>query len=72
MSSRLGASPATAPSSGPAVKPAATSAKASQGEISAAAPGLTRVSTSKARPAGATSERRRLSNIFQRLMARSG
>ena len=66
MSSRLGAMPASAPISGPAENAKPTSASVAHGAIAS-------VASAKAIAAsdiGATSERRRLSSIFQRLIAR--
>ena len=67
MSSRLGEKPATDPISGPAENAATTRPSAAQADT----PTPAKDSSSKASDAGATSERRRLSNIFQALMARS-
>ena len=66
MPSRLGAKPATAPISGPAISAASTSASAATGATTP----LASASISSASDIGATSERRRLSSIFQRLIAR--
>ena len=60
--------PAIAPISGPAANAIKTSARTSM--TGGAAPSPASESSSSASEAGATSERRRLSSIFQRLMAR--
>ena len=65
MPSRLGAKPATAPISGPAISAASTSVSAASGATTP----VPSASTSSASDIGATSERRRLSIIFQRLIA---
>jgi hypothetical protein len=67
MSSRLGAMPASAPISGPAENANATRASVAQGAIASVA----RAKATAASDIGATSERRRLSSIFQRLIART-
>ena len=66
MSSRLGARPASAPISGPPEKAKATSTNDAHGDT----PPVARANASSTSEAGATSERRRLSSIFQRLIAR--
>jgi hypothetical protein len=67
MSSRLGAKDATAPIIGPATKAANTSVSAAAGLTTP----LPNAISSRISDIGATSERRRLSIIFQRLIARS-
>ena len=66
MSSRLGARPASAPISGPPENANATSTNDAHGDT----PPVARANASSTSDAGATSERRRLSSIFQRLIAR--
>ena len=68
MPSWLGASPAIAPMKGPAQNAPTIKASTAFGD---AMPPLN-INTHKAKHAGDTKDRRRLSNIFQRLMARMG
>ena len=65
MSIRLGKNAVSAPINGPEPKAASTTAKANQGDMSPVAS----ANSSHANDIGATSERRRLSTIFQRLTA---
>ena len=68
MPSWLGAKPANAPIKGPAQK----AAKISAISIFGASSVLLNINTHKSKQASGTNERRKLSTIFQRLMARIG